>query len=276
MTDLQQTAEPSNIENPSLSALVETEAPVEEADSSEPEYSATEKEALAKGWKPDGGPKSAEEYLRTEPLYDELRQRGKEIKELKAVVTSMKDMMSKQEQRAYQQALDDIKHARVTAIQEGDVSEVTRLDGELDKVNRDLQQYAASPAMSITPKVQDFMDRNKNWLEANTEEATDMRLMAEAKYIVLKNQGKSEDEIVDVVEATLKRSFPNYFQKPKPPQQAVESSSMDAHNQRKGKSKHSFNDLSAEQKEICRRYERLNVMDRNEYIDQLISLGELK
>jgi hypothetical protein len=59
-----------------------------------------EKEQQAKGWNPEGE-KSAEEWLRAQPLYDEIKKRGKEIKQLQRTVDNMKSVMEKQTKLAY-------------------------------------------------------------------------------------------------------------------------------------------------------------------------------
>ena len=53
-----------------------------------------EQEQHAKGWNP-GGPKSAEEWARSEPLYEEIKRRGKENKQLQRTLESLKDMLDK-------------------------------------------------------------------------------------------------------------------------------------------------------------------------------------
>ena len=237
------------------------------------ELSDVEKEASTKGWKPDG-PKSAEEFLRAEPLYEEIKASHKEIRELKTAIGAMRDMMTKREQQAYQQALNDIKAQRDEAITLGDVSRVHQLDTQVENISRDLTQYN-QPQM--TPKVQEFINRNKSWLDDNSEEALDMKLMAEAKYITLKNQGKSDEEIVDYVEKTLQRAFPSRFDKPvKAATPVVEGSSSELRRGAHQKSKFSFNDLNAEQKKICRSLEKAKLMTAEEYVQELVKVGELK
>ncbi len=54
------------------------------------EPNSIEEEAQAKGWKEDGE-KSAEEFLRAEPLYDELKERGKKLNKQEKEILELKD-----------------------------------------------------------------------------------------------------------------------------------------------------------------------------------------
>lgn len=232
-----------------------------------------EQEARAKGWRPDG-PKSAEEFLRAEPLYEEIKSSHKEIRELKAAIKAMKDLLTKQEQKAYEKALNDIRAAKVQAIEMGNVAEVDKLDNEIKRINDDLHHVQQQ---QNSPKVQDFLDRNASWLQEQSEEAADMRLLAQAKHAALSSQGKSDEDIVDVLEATLRKAFPSRFEVQKPNlTPRVEAQAVEAKAAKSKKGSYTLADLNSEQKEICRYLTRSGTMTQEQYINELVKLGELQ
>jgi hypothetical protein len=231
-------------------------------------------EASSKGWKPDG-PKSAEEFLRAEPLYNEIKARGKEIKELKTAIEGMQSLMAKQQQAGYDQAIEDMKLQRRDAIELGDAEEVEKIDSQIQHLSNEKDNITKPPPAS-DPIIEDFMSRHQDWIKEDSDEANNMRLLAEAHYILNSNKGISNANIVTNIENVLRSTFPNRFKTEVAVPSPVETGSAEAKSQlTSGKKKYSFNDLSAEQKKICRSLEHSGAMSPEDYIKTLVELKEL-
>ena len=243
--------------------------------SDEKVLSETEEEAKSKGWDPDG-PKSADEYLRAEPLYEEIKARGKDIKELKDTISHLKGLMDKQQQAAYQQAISDLQAARNEAIELGDVEEVNRIEDQAKRLQQDVQPP------QVSEKVQSFVNRNQGWLYNQNEIANEIKMVAEAKYQVLKQQGKSDEEIIDIVEPFLQKVYPDVVaggaskEASTPKVSPVDSPSLGASAKHASRKKFTFSDLNDQQKEACRYFDKAGIMKPEDYIKELIKVGDLK
>ncbi len=228
-----------------------------------------EAEATAKGWKADG-PKSAEEFLRAEPLYDELKQRGKEIKDLKMTLDELKSFMSEQKEMGYKQALNDLDLAKTQAIEAGDVDAVKNLDEQIKEHETTAQQ--ASP-----PEVDQFLKKNDAWLSDPSAEAQDMRDFAHKRDQELTAFNMPPEAHLEQIETDLKLRFPHRFgeveEVPQSRVSSVESDSAPAGS--RGDKTIKFADLSPEQKDCARQFEKRGVMKVDEYIEHLKELGEL-
>lgn len=170
----------------------------------ETQYSDVEKEAMAKGWKPDGGPKSAEEWLRSEPLYKEISASHKKITELKQIVDTLSGQMKQQEERGYKKAIDDLQNQRIEAIQLGDVETVNQIEEQIKSY-----EQPAEPEHHQTVEAQEFMSRHDAWLKDPSYEAQKIREFAEKRDKELLGYNLSPTEHIKVIEQDLKHEFGN-------------------------------------------------------------------
>lgn len=241
------------------------EAAVEQ--SSESGLTEFEKEQQSKGWNPDG-PKSAEEWARNEPLYEEIKTRGREIKQLKKTLDSMKSVLDKQEQVAYQKALADLRQEREVAIQRGDINRVNQLEQQATSI-------PVPPPIAI-PAVEDFRERHNEWLEGTSFGEIKMQKYAQQRDSELMSRGLSPEKHMQVLEEDIKATFPAYFGvKEKPKSQAVEGGS-DSGVVSSSKKRFTKKDLNPEQRDVLRNFEKYKTMDEATYIALLVEQGDLK
>ena len=234
-----------------------------------PEVADLESEAREKGWKPDG-PKSAEEFLRAEPLYSEIKARGKEIKELKATLDELKSHMDKQRELGAKEALQKLQEERVTAIEMGDVTSVNSLDTQI----RQYEQETKGPAEVV---VNQFVERNKSWINENSDEANLMKYYAEKKDSEIARLNLSPEAHIKTVEDELKKIFPHRFKESDEQLQGSTSVESDSAPLKFNRSKkYGFNDLNTNQKKAFRFFERQGLMTLDKYIKDLIDQGDLK
>jgi uncharacterized phage infection (PIP) family protein YhgE len=244
---------------------------LESSDEEEIQLSEVEQEAVSKGWQPNG-PKSAEEFLRAGPLYDEIKARGKEIKELKSTLDELKKHMDKQQQLGYEQAINELKQKRVDAIEMGDVNEVDDIDRQISEYNQQVNTSTANPA---SPEAEAFLEKHKDWINDTSQEAMDMKNYAHIRDQELMKYNLSPARHLERLENDLKQMFPNRF-KDERSAKPVSVESDAAPTVSASRRKHTFSDLNAEQKKAARHFEQSGIMSINEYIKDLEKLGELK
>ncbi len=228
-------------------------------------------EALAAqyGWSPDGE-KSAEDFIKV--AMDKFPDQSKKIKQLFRTVEEMKTHMSKAEKVAYERAKTELDAQRRQAIKQGDVDLVEELDRARDALPATMEE-------PLHPAIADFEERHRDWLDGTSYEEMKMQQWVQDHGAILGKKRLPVDEHMAVLEDHLKKEFPKYFKIEEeddivsPVATARETSTAKASSKNK---KYSFNDLSAEQKQIARDFESVGFMKIDDYIKNLIAHGELK
>ena len=245
---------------------VAPEKPVE-AQSEAPAELSIEDQARAVGWRPEG-PESAEIFLAKKPLFEAIKARGKEVKELAATVNELKAHLNKQEAAAYKRALAELKAERRQAISLGDIEAVEQIDESIGQMT----PVEEGPDPAVAAAVSGFVERNSKWINDPSMEAEEIRQWVRARDVELVKFKLDPAEHFARIEAEVKKKF-NYDNEDTPAVSRVESEYDSA--PVKGKKKVSFNDLSKEQKDACRHFEKRGIMKADEYIKQLQDLGEI-
>lgn len=254
------------------SAEKEPEVVVESVSSEQ--FSDVEHEAMKKGWKPDG-PKSAEEFLRAEPLYEEIKQRGKEIKTLRSQVDELMKHVSNLKKAGYEEKLDLIKQERANAIARSDIASVDYLDEQLYAVKAELQKER--PAVpELHPAAVAFVEKYNDLINDPSEEAAEVKAFIDFKDKQLGAKGLAPEVHIKTLEEQLHKRYPERFKSEErvSPVMAVEADSRSVSVRKK--SKYSYADLTPDQKSIYKHMEKRGVMSGADYIKQLVEIGELK
>lgn len=233
-----------------------------------PELSEFETEQAAKGWDP-AGEKSAEEWHRAAPLYNELKERGKEIKQLRRTVDELKVHMKKQDQIAYDRALAELTTQRTQAIRSGDVDLVDKIDSAKQSLD---QQSSSLP--DIPEAVIEFKEKYGEILEGASYEHMQMAEFIRKRDSELYKKHLDPAAHMKMLEEHMLKEFPEYFGHS--PRNAVETGYEDNVSRPNSRKKAVFNDLNSTQKQIARDFERMGVMKTDEYIKQLLEAGEIK
>ena len=241
---------------------------------SEPEHTEAEVEAMDKGWKPDG-PKSAEEFLRAEPLYAEIKQRGKELKNLRSQVEELMKHVGGLKKAGYQDKIDVIAAEREDAVVRSDMETLNYLDEELHKVKTEMGQEPVQPDMH--PAAVDFVNKYSDILQDYSLESQGIKEFIDTRDKQLASHNLDPSVHIQTLEKDMMAKFPEKFQKESvekaPAISAVESDTRPVTTKRKAK--YTFSDLSSDQKNIYKYMERKGVMEGKEYIKQLVDTGEL-
>lgn len=222
-----------------LSGVLEqpaVETPVVETPAAEPtpqavEYSEVELRAMDMGWKPldqwegdKSDHRSAKEYIDRGELLGKLKQTNTELRELKAMVSTLSEHNRRVHEEAYKQAIVDLKKAKVEALRNEDHEAVVNIDEQLASRKQELQVVQTTPriqpqAPEASPVFQDWLSKNSWYTQ---DEAMQFWANGEAiKYA--KTSGRvDEAEIYKHLHEAVRKEFPNkpYFRRAAAPQAA--------------------------------------------------------
>lgn len=258
-----------NAQKEEAKAEPKKEEPVLEAKDEVKLNKSAEDQAVEKGWKPEGV-KSAEEFLRAEPLYEEIKSSHKEIKELRGVVDSLKEHMDKQKELGRQQAIAELKAQKNAAIYDGDPEKVEHIEQQMNEYKDTTQKLE----QKVAPEAQVFEDKFLKWTsEVDTYTRVKMQEFALQRDNELTRYNLPPGEHISIVEKDLKAHFPQVFNEESSPTHSAVESPNNVSTAANKKSK--FADLDPEQKKCARYFENHGIMKVEDYIKQLKDLGEL-
>lgn len=226
------------------------------------------------GWHPEGE-KSAEEFVKV--ALEKFPDQSKKIKQLFRTVEEMKDHMSKAESRAYEKAKVELETQRRQAIYDGDIARVEALD----KAKEELAPAAfLQPSNQTHPAIAEFEERNASWINGTSYEELKMQQWVEAHGAILGRKKLPTEEHMALLEEHVKKEFSEYFEfeskeAVKSPVSHSRENVASTKSYKSGKAP-TFNDLSLEQKQIARDFEKMGVMTIDSYIKDLVKHGELK
>jgi hypothetical protein len=185
-----------------------------------------------------------------------VKKQEREIADLKASMKQFAEFHDKTEQRAYAQALSDLKEQRAQAIAAGDGAAFDKVDDAIDSLKKDIAIKTAKPATDdADPVFNDWKDRNK-WLDDPKMEAFGN---AAANYLRSTGEKATGADFLELVTKEVKAKFPDKFENPRrSAAPAVEGGAPAA----RGKAGQSFADMPAEARNACER------MARNAYADK--------
>ncbi|MHC4413062.1 MAG: hypothetical protein ACYSW6_08865 [Planctomycetota bacterium] len=261
-----------------------TEEAVETKEGEEPQYTETEKIAMRIGWNPehkegDREYVSAEDFIiRSKEIQNtmskQLKGQNKKIDQLTAGMHNLKNhytTLHKVRVAEVKQQIAKLKAEKREAKEDGDDDVVRDIDAqitELEKAPTDI------PKEEETKEHPDFAP----WLENNSwyDEDEELKQYADVQATRKKYEGMKYSTMLNKIAAATKKAFPEKFKgetpAAKPGAQTVET----PQSRGGGKKKFTFSDLSSSQKELCKTYETTGVMKRDEYIAELVKIGELK
>ena len=265
----------------------QTEQKKEEA----PQMTASEEKARASGWVPENEWKGdadqwvdAKEYNFRGELMDRISEQSSILNNLKGQIDerdkTIKDMVSMQSKiadREYKRALNDLKKAKAIAIEEGEGEKVVEIDEEIDALEEkraEIEQPAEAPvAPNTPPEVVSWLQDPKNqWY--NRDPFLKSVADAYAANILREHPNLTPTDVLSRMESAIKKELPHKFNGGAAP--SVDDGGGDATNRtRSNQRTPRFADLDEEQQAVAKRFEKLGVMTKQEYIDELVAQGEL-
>jgi len=199
----------------------------------QPQYTPEEERALAKGWKPEkeweGDPgqwRDAKTFLDRGELLDKISSQSREIKQVTAIVNQLSEQNRQVYKAGYVKALNDLRGAKVKALENADHAAVMKIDDAIDQTKETIRQIdaqrpsAQSGQVSETPAFSNFRRQNA-WYE----ESVAMKHWAHGMALEYANANPnaSEEDVYRFIEREVKKEFPQKFVRRGPPSPDGES-----------------------------------------------------
>jgi hypothetical protein len=188
----------------------------------------------------------------------------REVSEMKSTMMEFKKFHADTEKRAYERAMLDLREQKKEAIAAGDGEKVLQVDDAIDelKTARREEKIAAPAPNQIDPTFIAWQEDNR-WFGKDTELTAEANLIGEV--VKRQNPALIGTEFLDEVTKRVKRMYPEKFtnanrNRPNP----VEGSTAKPAGSR-GKG---FNDLPPEAKAACQKFEKQNLVTREQYIKE--------
>lgn len=248
----------------------------------EPEYTQAEREAMEKGWKPQGefdDPDkkfvSAEEYLGRGDLYEKISWQNKEIKKLTEGIQMLTDANKKQQEQSIKEKADYLLQQKREAIASGNVEEAENYEKAYNETQNDLSSIVPNPNQPA-PAALDFAQRNSSWFNGKGEQQKEMTAFAISYENALSqsrpNMG-DEDRLLQT-EKAVRKAYSHVFVNPeRPTAPKVIKSSPENKGPAVKTKKFTFNMAPSEAKAVIRSMARAANMTLDDYADQLHKSG---
>ena len=193
----------------------EPEVEVEEGDTT-PEYSEVEQRAMESGWLPKdqwNGPEedwvTAAEYHRRGRLFGKINSQRGEIEELRNAMRQMHNMLVKNTENGFQNAIESLRQERQQALSEGDTDRVMQLDSQLEATqeyrNKSTKELKEGVKFNQTP------DFYREWKEDNAWYGSNKRMTAYAdavaREILEQNPGMDKMALLQEVSKETRMQF---------------------------------------------------------------------
>ncbi|MHB8602186.1 MAG: hypothetical protein ACYC9R_06390 [Nitrosotalea sp.] len=193
-------------------------------DKKAPEYTDIEQRAIDQGWQPkekwDGDPedhRSAKEYLDRGELLGKIKTQSQQIREVKEMLNHLSVHNQKVYLAGYENAVRQLKQARLNALKEGEVEVVGQIEDRIEEHNRAIDTIKNTPV--VRQQTEDQSPVYQDWLKSNSWYLADesMRHWANGMAIAFANkhkaEGVSEDQIYNHLTKEVREKFPGMFRK---------------------------------------------------------------
>lgn len=242
----------------------------------EPEYSDMELEALSMGWKPEGqqGDKEfieAGEYVRRKPLFDKIDSYHKKVKYVEQSLKDLTEHHKKVRDTEYNRAYKDLEKTYRSAMEEGDTIQALEIHDQMNNLqgtrSNELQAEPQSQPNIASAEYENWIIDN-DWYEKDNE----MHAFADGVAMAYVNKhGQTPEKIIfEHVAKQVKRGFPEKFENPNRSRPGVVGKG-DVNT--KGR-KSPIPKLTYEQESVARRWEKMGVMSKEDYVKELQSMEE--
>jgi hypothetical protein len=237
-----------------------------------------EVEAKQFGWVPkeeySGDPeqwKDAETFLRRgkeingflrkdlEKIQRAQQLKDAEIAELKSTMEEFKNFHNKTEERAYKRALEELKSAKVDAIEAGNGELVVKIDDEIAELRETVkkEKETVKPETSVpNAEAQRYQEEFFEWSRDNQWHIVDPELRALAEHfgneINTRYPNKKGKDFLEEVTRLVKEAAPEKFENPRRNFAAVSGNSEERVPQNKNKK--TYDNLPPEAKAACDKF----------------------
>ncbi|HEY3526017.1 MAG TPA: hypothetical protein VGK47_07465 [Nitrososphaeraceae archaeon] len=279
-----------------IDTSIETKDEVVSEDSSSPQSDDQYlEEALRWGYDPNykgANKKTPEQYVKDGSYFKKIDKQkhqiddlSKSLDETKTIIKQMSEESKQLKKAGYEQALRDLEAREEAAVREGDVDSFKVLKKQREAVEQ-FQKISETPVKSaedvkpqITPEESEFIERNKDWCNTESDENKLMYGAASQLCGLVAEEARLKGETIDTkeqlnrVEEKVKRLFPHRFENPnKSRPSAVGVSTVGTG----VKGNTLANRLSKEQRDFAKQARNYgSSMSDEEYAQQLLEIGRL-
>lgn len=216
-------------------------------------------------------------------LQTTLTQKDREIDEIRRTMAEFQKFHNETEARAYARAIEELKKAKVTAIEQGDGEKVVELDDQIST----LKEAQKKPAIEVKQQVDQVNQEYIDWLPNNRWYLEDRELQELAEdfgeAIKKRNPELVGKAFLDKVTEKVKKVAPEKFENPNRSQSTVGTSSDNR--VASSKKKKGYDDLPPDAKAACDRFVNTKVtnkqtgkveplMTREQYVKEFFSDSE--
>lgn len=262
-----------------MSDETDTEEVTQEEQSEEREYTETEKQAMQKGWDPafEGDENkravTAEEFLDRQQLYDDLRKRGKENKQLKKDIEALKESHKVVAEQAYKRAKRELEKEKRQAYEEGDTDKALQIDKEMSDLDKDQEKIAKDEGNTneAAKEAFDSFRESNPWYDNDPELRGYAEMIGSGMINMDPEKANNDPEkLFEEVAAEVKKRFPEKFKGGRGNRSgSVEGESPSGG---KGGKKRSLRDIPEEHREVAKRVIESGVISEEQYVKDY--LGE--
>lgn len=208
------------VKDANTEALGTEEAKGAKEDAAPAELSATEQLAKSQGWVPldewQGDPRdhrSAKEFVDRGELLGKIRSQSQELQAVKNIATQLSEQNKKVYQAGYENALKELKAAKVTAIENQDGKALVAIEEKIDDTKDKLAALnATKPAATVptgpSPDYQLYLQRNPQYLQSASYRVWSHNV---AKEFAQRNPHASEGDVYAFIEEEQQREWPDRY-----------------------------------------------------------------
>ena len=247
------------------------------------ELSPTEQQAIEQGWVPKdqwkGDPEEwrpAKEFVERGELYKSIHELKRKDKQREAAVQALQRHHEHVFNKAYEQAMRDLKAEKRMAIREQDFEKLEEVETKIENLqtNREsevkqLQVVQAATTPPVDPVFQAFLNKN-TWYETDDS----MKLEADIIGGHYMNKGGTKEGLFTHVENEMKKRYPEKFG---PVRKAAPNAvaSVDRTNKKAPKGDLTMNDVPESQRGVIRQMAAASGVSEADYIKELKRIGAL-
>lgn len=254
-----------------------------------------EEKARASGWRPfeewEGDPeewRDAKTFVDRGELLSEIHKQKRTAKELREIVNELKDQvigLTKTQQSNLEHAL---KAKRKEFIEEGNSSQVEKVDKMLEEVKRRAPQENSGPSETDKQRIQEVYSnfKSKNpWFEQDQELTQEANHLSQLEMARIAQEyqmrtGKQKqfflpdeaEEIFDLVSKEIRKRNPSKFKNSK----KDKAPTVESRSTNKGtsdKKKYTMKDIPEEYRPMVNKFVRQGVLSVHEYAESLKAQG---
>lgn len=241
------------------------------------DYSPAELKAMEMGWNPDpdsleGTGKewiSAEEFVRNQSFYDEIKKLKREIRNQQKVTEAFKEQNKIVAERAYDQALLDLKKQKLQAAEDEDFKTIIEIDEKIEELKEDKKK--ATDAQATQFSATDWEDAYEDFVDSNSWYTENRAMRAFADMVGVEyaqnTPGVSPEDVYNYVIQEVQKEFKKE-ESPRPARAAAVSTGTRRAASPRGKAKHGIDDIPEEHRKIAMTLIKTGQLSEEDYLKQ--------